>query len=119
MNTQIKTDAVDDQGDIVYLTIDQWKATYGEPGSGLDAHGRSNGTFHTEPCFCEKPRITRESQARLLAECNELATRIHTLTERGASDAHLDPFRVELAAIRRIYQENATELEQHTLKVAA
>ena len=51
----ISTDAVDDQGDIVYLTIDEWKQQYGQPGSGgkPDQNGRINGTFPTEPCFCE------------------------------------------------------------------
>lgn len=51
----IATDAVDDQGDIVYIPIDEWKELYGEPGSsgGVDATGRINGFFPTEPCFCE------------------------------------------------------------------
>jgi len=51
----ISTDAVDDQGDIVYLTIEEWKEQYGLPGSGgaPDQNGRINGAFPTEPCFCE------------------------------------------------------------------
>jgi hypothetical protein len=49
----IKTDAVDDQGDIVYISIDEWKRLYGEPGLLADPSGRVNGTFPTEPCFCE------------------------------------------------------------------
>jgi len=53
MSPHIKTDAVNDQGDIVYISIDEWKRLYGEPGSIADASGRINGTFPTEPCFCE------------------------------------------------------------------
>lgn len=51
----ISTDAVDDQGDIVYVPIDEWKKRWGTPGSGgkPDKTGRINGTFPTEPCFCE------------------------------------------------------------------
>ena len=51
----ISTDAVDDQGDLVYLTIDEWKEMYGTPGNGtgVDQNGRINGFFPTEPCFCE------------------------------------------------------------------
>jgi hypothetical protein len=53
MRDHIKTDAVDLDGDIVYIPIDEWKRLYGEPGSLADASGRVNGTFPTEPCFCE------------------------------------------------------------------
>lgn len=50
---QIPTDAIDDQGDIVYLTIDEWKKLYGQPGSGADINGRINGYLTTEPDYCE------------------------------------------------------------------
>jgi hypothetical protein len=33
------------------ITIDEWKARYGEPGSGADTHGRIGGVFASEPCF--------------------------------------------------------------------
>jgi len=51
----ISTDAVDDQGDIVYLTIEEWKEHYGSPGNGtgVDINGRINGYFPTEPDYCE------------------------------------------------------------------
>lgn len=51
----ISTDAVDDQGDIVLIPISEWKELYGTPGNctGVDQHGRINGFFPTEPCFCE------------------------------------------------------------------
>lgn len=51
----ITTDAVDDQGDIVLIPIDEWKELYGTPGNGtgLDINGRINGYFPTEPDFCE------------------------------------------------------------------
>jgi hypothetical protein len=51
----IGTDAVDDNGDLVYLTIEEWIKEYGPPGSGgaPDANGRHSGYFATEPCFCE------------------------------------------------------------------
>lgn len=49
----IKTDAVDDQGDIVYYTITEWKDQFGEPGSGADINGRINGYLATEPDYCE------------------------------------------------------------------
>jgi hypothetical protein len=38
---------------IEYVTINEWKRRYGQPGSGADRHGRVNDTFPTEPCFCE------------------------------------------------------------------
>lgn len=51
----ISTDAVDDQGDIVYMPISEWKELYGTPGNGtgVDQNGRINGYFPTEPDFCE------------------------------------------------------------------
>jgi hypothetical protein len=51
----ISTDAVDDQGDIVYVPIEEWKERWGTPGNGtgVDINGRINGAFPTEPDFCE------------------------------------------------------------------
>jgi len=51
----ISTDAVDDQGDIVYVPIEEWKERWGLPGNGtgVDINGRINGTFPTEPDYCE------------------------------------------------------------------
>ena len=51
----ISTDAVDDQGDIVLIPIDEWKKRYGQPGDGkpTDINGRINGYFPTEPDYCE------------------------------------------------------------------
>jgi hypothetical protein len=51
----ITTDAVDDQGDIVLIPIEEWKELYGTPGNGtgVDINGRINGFFPTEPEFCE------------------------------------------------------------------
>lgn len=49
----VETDAVDDEGDIVKVPIDEWKRLYGEPGPLTDQHGRIWGYFPTEPCFCE------------------------------------------------------------------
>lgn len=50
----VKTDAVNEDGDIVYVTIDEWKRMYGQPGLLVDIHGRINGTYPTEPDYCEK-----------------------------------------------------------------
>jgi hypothetical protein len=33
--------------------IDEWIARFGRPGGSLDIHGRANGTFATEPDYCE------------------------------------------------------------------
>jgi hypothetical protein len=58
----VTTDAVDDQGDVVLIPIEEWKALYGLPGNGtgVDQHGRINGFFPTEPCFCEDaPKETK------------------------------------------------------------
>ena len=49
----IKTDAVDDQGDIIYVPYAEWVRVYGQPGSGADINGRINGYLPTEPDFCE------------------------------------------------------------------
>lgn len=51
----IATDAVDDQGDNVKVSIDEWKRLYGEPGPLTDVNGRIWGYFPTEPEFCEDP----------------------------------------------------------------
>lgn len=51
----VETDAVDDQGSIVKVPIDEWKRLYGEPGPLTDVNGRIWGYFPTEPCFCEDP----------------------------------------------------------------
>ena len=52
----IGTDAVDDNGDIVYYPISEWIEKYGRPGNptGTDQHGRVLGSFPTEPDFCER-----------------------------------------------------------------
>ena len=51
----ISTDAVDDEGDIVLIPIEEWKKRHGTPGNGtgLDINGRINGYFPTEPDYCE------------------------------------------------------------------
>lgn len=33
--------------------IDEWIARFGRPGGSHDVHGRVNGTFATEPDYCE------------------------------------------------------------------
>lgn len=33
--------------------IDEWIARFGRPGGSHDIHGRANGTFATEPDYCE------------------------------------------------------------------
>jgi hypothetical protein len=71
----ISTDAVDDQGDIVYLTIDEWKEQYGLPGSGgkPDQNGRINGTFPTEPCFCEDASLFDADKTNATQQTGEAA----------------------------------------------
>ena len=41
--------AADDDG--VRIPIVEWRARFGEPGSGADVHGRMGGVFASEPCF--------------------------------------------------------------------
>jgi plasmid maintenance system antidote protein VapI len=44
-----------DRIEIDYATyqIDEWIAKFGRPGGSHDIHGRANGTFATEPDYCE------------------------------------------------------------------
>jgi len=44
---------ITEDGDPELLTIDEWKARYGEPGLASDRHGRMMGYFTTEPDYCE------------------------------------------------------------------
>ena len=41
--------------DVDYATyqIDEWIAKFGRPGGSHDVHGRANGTYSTEPDYCE------------------------------------------------------------------
>ena len=52
MNERVVDIVEPDDG--VWYTIDEWKARFGEPGSGADVHGRMNGYFSTEPDYCEE-----------------------------------------------------------------
>lgn len=106
--TRIKTDAVDDQGDIVYYPIAEWKDKFGEPGSGADINGRINGFLPTEPCFCEP---TIESQDELIAEWTELDNRISELKQRGASIDTIRPLIEERTGLARIIGENDVALQ--------
>lgn len=50
-----KADMAEQTDEIAYLSIDEWKREYGEPGDGgCDIFGRICGTFPTEPDFCEQ-----------------------------------------------------------------
>jgi len=44
----------DDTEDTETHTIVEWKALFGEPGSGADVHGRWGGVYATEPDYCER-----------------------------------------------------------------
>ena len=107
----VKTDAVNQDGDIVYYTIAEWKDRFGEPGSGNDANGRVNGFFPTEPCFCE---VTPESQEQLVNELVDLDARIADLKSRGASLDQIRPLIWERDGLAHIIADN-----QHTLEDAA
>ena len=39
--------------DFATYQIDEWIAKFGRPGGSHDVHGRANGTFATEPDYCE------------------------------------------------------------------
>ena len=39
--------------DFATYQIDEWIARFGRPGGSHDIHGRANGTFATEPDYCE------------------------------------------------------------------
>jgi hypothetical protein len=71
----ISTDAVDDQGDIVYLTIEEWKQQYGLPGSGgaPDQNGRINGYFPTEPDYCEDANLFDTDETNETEQTGEAA----------------------------------------------
>lgn len=105
----VKTDAVNQTGDIVYYPIHEWKEKFGEPGSGADANGRMFGAFPTEPCFCE---VTPESQEALLAEYAEIDQRITELKARGASIDTLRPLIWERDGLARIIADNQQNLEE-------
>jgi hypothetical protein len=44
---------ITEDGEPGELTIDEWKARWGEPGLAADRHGRMMGYFATEPEYCE------------------------------------------------------------------
>jgi len=105
----VKTDAVDDKGDVVYYPIEEWKERFGEPGTGADTHGRMFGAFPTEPCFCEP---TQESQEQLVAEYVDLDNRITELKTRGASLDTLRPLIWERDGLAHIISDNQKTLEE-------
>ena len=39
--------------DFATYQIDEWIARFGRPGGSHDIHGRANGTYSTEPDYCE------------------------------------------------------------------
>ena len=71
----ITTDAVDDQGDIVLIPIDEWKELYGTPGNGtgVDINGRINGYFPTEPDYCEDASLFDTDETNETAQTGEAA----------------------------------------------